>query len=92
MKALELDGPLEGGTCPLWIYGMRMRPAGLGTYPTEPRRWVTIWKGRDMGGRHYYNMLGYDFPLTEKQVHDFELDCFGCHDCEVVAGMEEDAE
>ena len=90
MKALKLDGPLEGGTTWVFVYGLRLRPMGLGTYPLEPEQPVVRWDGKEEYGHMYHGFLGYASPLTEKVCRDFELDFFGCHDCEVVAGRHKD--
>ena len=92
MKALELDGPLGGGTTRVFVYGLRMRPMGLGTYPLEPEQPVARWDGKEEHGHMYHAFLGYASPLTEKVCRDFGLDCFGCHDCEVVAGRQKDGD
>ena len=83
MKALKLDGPLGGGTTWVFVYGLRMRPMGLGTYPLEPEQPVVRWDGKEEHGHMYHGFLGYASPLTEKVCRDFELDFFGARRCSV---------
>ena len=83
MKALQLDAPLTGGTTWVFVYGLRLRPMGFGTYPLEPELPIIRWDGREEHGHRYHGFLGYASPLKEQACRDFELDFFGAHRCSV---------
>ena len=83
MKALHLDAPLAGGMTWVYIYGLRLRPMGFGTYPIRPEQPVIRWDGHEEHGHRYRGFLGYASPLTEETCHDFELDFFGARRCSV---------
>ena len=65
----------------LFVYGMRLRPAGPGCQPTKYL--VTYGKDidcLDIDPDNYYDLLIYSLPLSDKEVRDYELDYLGAID------------
>ena len=53
-------------------YGMRLRGFSIGCQPMEGLKNV-----RYDDTKRYYDILGYDRKLTDKEVEDYELDYLG---------------
>jgi len=67
----------------LFVYGMRLRPAGPGCQPT--RYLLAFGKDIDFLGKgidldNYHDLLIYSLPLSDREVRDYELDYLGAID------------
>ena len=59
-----------------FMYGMRSRPFGIGTYPKNDS-FITAHEGEESpydDGRKYYNVIEYSSPLSKEDVEHFQLD------------------
>lgn len=56
----------------MYVYGMRLRPFGIGCQPIKLLQEVR----EDETGR-YWGILVYKEKLSDKQVRDYELDYLG---------------
>lgn len=61
-----------------WRYATLMRPPGPGAVPRDG--WVDCCfdEGCAPSGHHYWGWVEYNHPLTDKQVHDYELEFLAC--------------
>lgn len=55
----------------MWMYGMKMRPFGIGCQPKDG-----LVKQYETKGK-YYNILVYNRRLTKEEIYQYELDCLG---------------
>ncbi len=53
----------------IYYYGMRLRPYSIGCQPKEG-----LVRIDNDPAKKYWNILGYNRKLTEKEINDYELD------------------
>lgn len=55
----------------MWMYGMRMRPFGIGCQPKDGLVKFYATEGK------YHSVLVYNRRLTKEEIYQYELDCLG---------------
>lgn len=58
----------------LYVYGMRLRPFGVGSQPMDGLQEV---KAADKAKTGYWSRLKYIRELTDKELIEYELDFLG---------------
>ena len=78
LMAVENKANAEGG---LFVYGMRLRPVGIGCQPTEV--YIQRYEAEDLGFlreneiARYHDVIAYSRKLSEEEIRHFSLDYLG---------------